>query len=533
MKLYLLNPNVFVGLMGTAFFLACITSIAHASLVWSGDVNPANPSIWTSSTTAYIGKSSMGTITVNGGSTLLSAVSYVAYDVGSSGVITISGIGSKWTCTYINLGFNGNGTLNIEAGGQVSNWNGHIGDGPTCTGTAKVTGAGSKWILSGDLFVGRQNNGKLTVSDGGEVTTFALYASPSDLLGNGTISTSGAVLDADLVFDAAHGTHQTLAFGTGGNLNLNLEGTGILGAGYRGIGTLAIAEGKTITSTTGYLGYKSGSSGIATVAGTGSTWNITNNLYVGNYGMGNLTVANGGSVTAKTIYASLSSLSGNGTITVKGARLDADLVFDSFHGTHQAIPFGTGGALNLNLDGTSTLGIGYKNSGTLRITDAVAVTVSNGSIGHSTGSSCTATITGVGSKWIINNFLQVWGGGTLNIEAGGQVSNSDGYVESQFGPPASITVKDAGSKWTSTNDLRLSGSGNCTLSIEAGGEVSDSNGSVGYTGSSSIATVTGIGSKWTNNGIFNVGEMSGGTLNIEAGGQVSNAYGFRWQWHGL
>ena len=40
---------------------------------------------------------------------------------------------------------------------------------------------------------------------------------------------------------------------------------------------------------------------------------------------GTLTVTNGGVVTTGTLYASLSSLLGNGTITAKGAVMDANL----------------------------------------------------------------------------------------------------------------------------------------------------------------------------------------------------------------
>ena len=62
-----------------------------------------------------------------------------------------------------------------------------------------------------------------------------------------------------------------------------------------------------------------------------------------------MNVANGGSVAAGTLYASVNSLSGNGTITTNGAVIDADLVFDRTHGPTQTVPFGTGGALKLNL----------------------------------------------------------------------------------------------------------------------------------------------------------------------------------------
>ena len=48
--------------------------------------------------------------------------------------------------------------------------------------------------------------------------------------------------------------------------------------GYYGTGTLNITNGGTVASATGYLGYNSGSAGVATVDGTGSTWTSNSGL---------------------------------------------------------------------------------------------------------------------------------------------------------------------------------------------------------------------------------------------------------------
>ena len=172
------------------------------------------------------------------------------------------------------VAYSGDGTLSIDAGSVVKRMYGYIGYNPGVTGLATVTGAGSQWNNSSALYVGYSGSGKLTVTDGGQVTAATLYASLSDLSGNGTITvTQGAALDADLVFDATHGLTQTIPFGTGGSLNLTATTGGILSAGYKGAGALRIADGVQVTSASGYLGYNSGSTGIATVTGAGSLWN--------------------------------------------------------------------------------------------------------------------------------------------------------------------------------------------------------------------------------------------------------------------
>jgi fibronectin-binding autotransporter adhesin len=245
--------------------------------------------------------------------------------------------------------------------------------------------------------------------------------------------------------------------------------TGYIGKSSAGI--LEVNGGCGLLSFYGYLGYDSGSTGTVTVTGAGSKWTNSGRLYVGYSGSGTLTVADGGAVTAGTIYASLSNLSGNGTITVKGAVLDTDLVFDGNHGLQQTLAFGTGGTLNLTLDGSGALGAGYKGAGSLRIADGVAVASSSGYLGYYPGSTGTATVTGTGSKWTNSGFLYVLSGiAILNIEAGGLVSNTNGYL-SNYSGSTTATVTGTGSKWINSGDLYVGNHGSAILNIQAGGQV--------------------------------------------------------------
>jgi T5SS/PEP-CTERM-associated repeat protein len=165
----------------------------------------------------------------------------------------VTGAGSDWTSGVLYVGYMGSGTLTVEKGGHV--------------------GSGEIFV---DIFAGYYGGrGSLTVRDGGTVTTHSLSAAPADLFGNGTIVANGAVLDADLVFDGVHGLVQSLDFGTGGKLNLNVDGTGSLGAGYKGTGKLRIAGGVSAGSIYEYLGELPNATGFATVSGAGSTWTST------------------------------------------------------------------------------------------------------------------------------------------------------------------------------------------------------------------------------------------------------------------
>ena len=237
------------------------------------------------------------------------------------------------------------GTLSITGGGSVSNNYGYIGHAGS-TGTVTVDGAASSWVNRYDLCVGDDTDGNGGVgtlaithgaavsvggatyvgwgngstggiqfgANGGTLTTQSLWASPSQLTGNGTINTQGLVSDVNLVFDSTASLSQTLTFnGPGQNIALHLDMTGdsstngVLGAGYQGSGSVTIRNGVTVNSNLGYIGCQSGSAGIVTVDGTGSAWANGNALYVGYSGNGTLAITGGGSVNNNCGYIGYNS----------------------------------------------------------------------------------------------------------------------------------------------------------------------------------------------------------------------------------
>jgi T5SS/PEP-CTERM-associated repeat protein len=161
--------------------IACIiaaqcTNSGRAAVTFSGQVSPSSPTSWTSSTTGYIGgstSSNNGSAIINGASALLSSYGYLGYYTGA-------------------------------------------------VGSAAITGNGSSWTNSKRMYVGYYGSGTLAVTDGGVVSTQTLYASTSAISGNGTITTQGAVLDADIRFDAAHPLQAIVPFGDNGTISLVL-----------------------------------------------------------------------------------------------------------------------------------------------------------------------------------------------------------------------------------------------------------------------------------------------------------------------
>ncbi|NLE36975.1 MAG: hypothetical protein GX621_03025 [Pirellulaceae bacterium] len=338
----LLAPFVLPGLLETA----------RATVTSTGNIDPANPASWTTSTDGYVGRTADGALTVDGNSDLLSRYAYIGHDSGIVGQVTVDGAGSTWKNRYIlHVGYDGAGTLTITNGGSVTNAWGVVGDRAGSMGTVTVDGGSSTWVSTYELYVGLGGNGTLAIANGGSVsvgsttylgraagstgavhfgpgggtlTTRSLGASPARLSGTGTINTRGLVSDMDLVFDSSRGLNQTFTVPSesGQNITVNLdmsdpENAGDLGAGYEGSGSLIIRDGKMLRSIGGYIGYKSGSTGTVTVDGGMSTWTNDWELYVGLDGAGTLAVTNGGRVA--NAYGCIGEYAGStGTATISG-----------------------------------------------------------------------------------------------------------------------------------------------------------------------------------------------------------------------
>ena len=436
---------------------------------------------------------------LNGG-TLHNMFGFLGYASGSQGMATIKGTGSVWANSHsLYVGRYGTGTLNIENEGQVSSMAGYLGYYSGSQGMAKVTGSGSMLTISDFLSVGREGSGSLHVADGGLVNVGKLLASLSDLSGDGTITAKGAVLDADLVFDSVHGTQTTVRFGTGGQLQLTLDGTDDLGAGYKGIGTLTIAGGVPVDSYFGYLGLQTGSEGTATVTGTGSKWANTSCLYVGRSGVGTLNIEAGGQVSNSEAYLGNDSGS-HATATVTGS--------------------------GSTWTSSGDLQVGRSGTGTLKIENEGQVSSDGAWVGTLSGSHGTATVTGNGSMWMNTGNLYIGssGIGVLNIENGGQVSNAYGFLGFESGSQGMVTVAGNGSKWANSASvcLQVGVHGSGLLNVEDGGQVFSSYGILGTCpGSQGTVVITGKGSKWINSLSLSVGDDGNGTLTLENDGEVS------------
>ncbi len=402
-----------------------------------------------------------GKLFVRHGSTLTNAgFGYIGYNAGMTGVATVTGSESEWNNSgHLFVGHDGNGTLNVQAGGLVSNAVGFVGLSSGSTGVATVTGSGSRWNSSGGLYLGGEvfdgGVGMLNVTSGGLVN-----------VGNDWYTGSGPVLTVS---------------DSGAN------------------GNLVVRHGSTIAAGGGIIGYFTGSTGVATVTGSGSEWKSVGYLYVG-------------------------FVDGDGTLNIQDGGLVSDLVGE--------IGYGAGSTGFVTVTGSGSrwnnlfeLSVGCSGGGTLNIEAGGLVSDVSGHIGRDPGSIGLATVSGSGSQWNNTEELRVGtsGNGTLNVQAGGQVGNTHGHLGFKPGSIGLATVSGSGSQWTNSGELRVGNSGNGTLNVQAEGRVSNTHGLLGFEpGAMGLATVTGNGSEWNSSANLQVGLSGSGTLNVQAGGQVKS-----------
>lgn len=333
--------------IAVCIFLLGVSSVQSA-ITTTGNVNPANPATWTLSTSAYIGQTANGTVTVSGGSDILSDHSHIGHGSGTQGRLTITGIGSTWTTGgSIHVGYDGIGIIDINNGGYI---NGssicHVGYGANSTGIVSVDGDYSMLNCYWSV-VGRDGDGLLTVTNGGSVNNVIAQ------IGYSNGSYGEAWVDGD---DSTWNINESLSVGVqgqgvlyvvnGGDVtsdtgcsigkwsnsvgNVLVSGSDsrltnrsdTIDVGGSATGTLEVYSGGTVTGETVHIGARNGSDGQAFVAGTDAMLNPQSDLVVGRYGDGELYIYSGGLVkVAETLTIDYNSDGDSGIAMETGGML--------------------------------------------------------------------------------------------------------------------------------------------------------------------------------------------------------------------
>ena len=221
---------------------------------------------------------------ISDGGTVTDSSGYVGNNASGIGTVTVDGAGSLWAnSSPLYVGYSGQGIVNVTSGGSLGSSAGYLGYNGGAVGVLTVEGRGSTWAISGDLYVGREGTGTLGIANGGIVTvtgttyagssgnasgwlnfgdsggtlTTTIFAGPSSqVLGTGAMNVRGIYSDDILLFDAAHGANQTLAWiNDRQNVSVHLDLSGASGAvsnlviGFESAGTMTIRDGVVVKST--------------------------------------------------------------------------------------------------------------------------------------------------------------------------------------------------------------------------------------------------------------------------------------------
>lgn len=283
----------------------------------SGRDANGNASTWINNGDLVVGQDGRGTLLIQNGGVVTSGWSYVGAGPGSQGNVTVSGRdangnASTWSSTdQINIGDSGTGSLLIQNGGVVNSALGSIGYSSGGVGTVTVSGRdvngnASAWNITNQIYVGADGTGTLSILNGGVVNS-----------GQGLIGYSSAGPNSVTVSGRdVNGNAST--WNAANNIYVGFSGNGVLTiADGAAVATSAAGGG----AATVYIGLMNGSAGTVNVSsstGAVSSLTATDRIEIGESGAGTMTVGKGGFVRAGSdVHIAINNTS-TGTLHLNG-----------------------------------------------------------------------------------------------------------------------------------------------------------------------------------------------------------------------
>jgi fibronectin-binding autotransporter adhesin len=420
------------------------------------------------------GPGAAGTVDVLNGRTLTSSERLLVGS-GGTGILTIQSsstvnissftlIGSTFGGGFGTTSYYGTGAVTVDSGGKLATSYINMAVAGTSSATLNLNStSGSRGVVeTGYISEGSGSQGGTINFNGGILRA---TGDQSNFLQN--FETGDVQILSEGAFIDSNGYNIGISTALQGSGSLTKQGAGTLtltgASSYSGNtnvdgGTLNIQSGGTVSNTHGQIGVTGGSSGAATITGSGSQWNNTSELYVGHTGNGTLNLLSGGTVSSAYSFIGYDTAS-VGSATVNG--------------------------IGSQWTNTNNLYAGFLGSGTLNVQNGGTVSSSYGTIGRYSSSVGIANITGTGSQWTISNDLEIGteGSGTLNIQSGGKVTNTRAYIAFSAGVTATASVTGSGSLWSNGGNVEIGHAGTGTLTVDAGGKVTAANITLAASGS--------------------------------------------------
>lgn len=284
-ELFIQNGGV---LESTAIFIATLAgSTGKVTVTGAG-------SQWIGNNSIGVGHEGSGFLDVlDGGQVINAQGTWVASEMGSSGVLTVSDKDSRFATDQIHVGAQGTGTVNVRAGGSFETGVARLGSySGVSRGEATVTGKDSSWLNTSDLLIGVSGTGRMTVADGATLTVQG-----STQLGQQRHAPG--VPDGVLVLTGA-GTTAT---------------TGFIAVGQNAVAELNVFDGAALTAGNVGVGENALGDGSFRVADAGSSASV-GRLTIGNLGTGSVSVYDGGVLTVNDVLGLGGANGSRGSLTI-------------------------------------------------------------------------------------------------------------------------------------------------------------------------------------------------------------------------
>lgn len=532
---------------------------------------------------------------------------------GSQGILSLKGanseiIGGDGLSQSILVGLDGDGTLNLDEGARIGGADPQdftFGINQKGTGRLNVNGSGST-LHAGDLVFGDKGDAQGLVENGGKVEVdgnMTIGKIDNDGLAREfTVSGNGSKLDIGgelIVGDESRGN---LTLQNGGQLDMTgfsskvtlgrkADSLGILKLigpqehlardtqiliGDEGEGRLELSDGAHFKMGSLVLGQKQNSTGRIEVDNEGSLFEVDGDLTLGQNGDGLVGVSEGGtlktsgktilSATAQSTTSSLSvfgegsSWESTGDIVIAqegvgyvyiadGATLKAggDILLGEKQGSDGTLTLRSQAGTPPSEVSYATLKVGGAGIGKMEIYDGGIVRGNNSGASVIVGDFATGTgsvfVSGKNSQWILNNTpvltVGALGDGTVDVEKGGLVqmdADSQLIIGQGAGSVGKVTIDggagsinpgDQPSQFLSGTNVMIGQGGEGRLLITNGAEFkaaddADMITNVGtQAGGKGIVGVKGDDSVW-NTGELNLGDAGEAAVSVTEGSVVNS-----------
>jgi T5SS/PEP-CTERM-associated repeat protein len=514
----------------------------------------------------------------NGATASFAGTSYISYYAGSSNnSVLVTGAGSVWSNSSIDLAHSGSGSITIASGGTLISSNITIASQAGSVGTLNVG------TLGGNDTNVTLNVAKITL--GSSTTTINFNQSDTmtvDSVFTGTnaidfLQTIALLGSGTTIFTGVGSTNSEHVIVDGGKLIMNgavfenvIGGKFLVGYQDRHYSNTApvsmtISNASKVTTYDFEVGCGSDvpvSKNTSLITGSNTTL-LTSYLYVADFGNSNsMMINNGAAVTvSNTLEVGCSGDSnnlfvvGSSTLTCLGNTSVGD------SGNQNSLTVSEGGRVlssnNLYIgsnsgDSSNSVVVSDSNSflrysdgayngiikvgnggdnNSLTVSNQGGVEVSSLFVGNaSSGSNNSVTVTGTNSVLTVTYYIDMLGsvsdrilvtnGGTLNCASASIWASlvGDGGVSNN------VTISGVGSSWTNALlYLGDNGSTNNTVVLSAGGRLVNSGDieiSQYSNDLSNSILITGAGSTLSNGGTITIGDAGSGSITIASGGTL-------------